>query len=194
MKTTIDTDENRLSAATPRAVGAAFVIIALLVTIDVILDLQEGATLLHVSGESLIVLVAVVGLAMLAQQARAERRALTAELAEIRGKSEQWRHAAMRWEREAGAAVRAFSDAVDQEFDRWSLTTSERDIALLLLKGMSMKEIAVARGTSERTVRQQAVTVYGKANVEGRAQLASYFLDSLSPPSTAAEATPNSSG
>jgi DNA-binding CsgD family transcriptional regulator len=62
------------------------------------------------------------------------------------------------------------------------LTAAERDVGLLLLQGLRHKEIAHARRTSERTVRQQALSVYRKAGVEGRSELAGYFLDRLMRP------------
>jgi putative tricarboxylic transport membrane protein len=66
---------------------------------------------------------------------------------------------------------------IEQEFDNWNLTIAEREIALLLLKGLRLKEIADARGTSERTVRQQAQAVYKKAGLEGRSELAAFFIE-----------------
>jgi DNA-binding NarL/FixJ family response regulator len=66
---------------------------------------------------------------------------------------------------------------IEQEFDAWNLTVAEREVALLLLKGLRLKEIADARGTSERTVRQQAQAVYKKAGLEGRSELAAFFIE-----------------
>ncbi len=74
------------------------------------------------------------------------------------------------------------SQHIDAQFDQWQLTPAERDVALLLLKGFSMREIADFRGISERTARQQATTTYAKANVEGRATLSAFFLEDLLPP------------
>ena len=65
----------------------------------------------------------------------------------------------------------------EKEFDSWGLSSAEREIALLMLKGLRLKEIASARGTSERTVRQQAQAVYKKAGLDGRADLAAYFIE-----------------
>ena len=81
---------------------------------------------------------------------------------------------------ETAVGRRAEADlrAAAVEFVR-SLSDAEREVALLLLKGVSLKEIAEARGTAERTVRQQAAAVYAKAGVSGRSELASYFLDAL---------------
>jgi DNA-binding NarL/FixJ family response regulator len=55
-------------------------------------------------------------------------------------------------------------------------------VALLLLKGLSLKEIATVRATSERTVRAQARSLYSKAGLTGRAALSSFFLEDLLAP------------
>ena len=63
--------------------------------------------------------------------------------------------------------------------DGWHLSKSEKEVALFLVKGMSLKEIAGLRGTSEKTARQQASQVYAKAQLENRAELAAFFLEDL---------------
>jgi putative tricarboxylic transport membrane protein len=68
---------------------------------------------------------------------------------------------------------------IEREFDRWELTCAERSVAHLMLKGMSFKEIARARSTSDRTVRQQAQALYRKAGLDGRTDLAAYFLEGV---------------
>ncbi|MBZ0120481.1 MAG: helix-turn-helix transcriptional regulator, partial [Sandaracinaceae bacterium] len=70
-------------------------------------------------------------------------------------------------------------EALARQFERWQLTAAEREVALLLLKGLSLKEIAEARGTSERTVRDQARAVYRKAGLAGRSELSAFFLEDL---------------
>jgi len=66
---------------------------------------------------------------------------------------------------------------IDSEFDNWQLSAAERDVALLMLKGLRFKDIADARGTSERTVRQQAQMVYRKSGLKGRSDLAAFFIE-----------------
>jgi DNA-binding NarL/FixJ family response regulator len=68
---------------------------------------------------------------------------------------------------------------VEEQFDAWRLTPAEREVALLLLKGQGHKQIAAATGRSERTVRQHAVSVYQKSQLQGRAELAGFFLEDL---------------
>ena len=71
---------------------------------------------------------------------------------------------------------------IENDFERWELTPAEKSVAQLLLKGMRLKEIARSRKTSERTVRQQAQSVYQKAGLDGRTDLAAYFLEDYLPP------------
>ena len=55
-------------------------------------------------------------------------------------------------------------------------------MALLLLKGLAVKEVAALRATSERTIRAQAAALYAKAGVTGRAALSAFFLEDLLAP------------
>jgi DNA-binding CsgD family transcriptional regulator len=85
----------------------------------------------------------------------------------------------------AHQVLSGLSQAIDAQFSRWSLSPSEREVAMLLLKGLSLKEVAGARRASEATVRQQAQSVYRKAHVSGRAELSAHFLEDLLMPETA---------
>jgi DNA-binding CsgD family transcriptional regulator len=83
------------------------------------------------------------------------------------------------WRRNAEQALAGFSRAIDHQFDAWQLSPSERAVALLLLQGAGHKQAAARLGRSERTVRQHAVEVYRKAGLQGRAELAAFFLQDL---------------
>lgn len=113
----------------------------------------------------------------------ASHRTLEGRVGELEGRLRVSSEEAERWRLEARQALEGLGAAIDRQCDRWGLTDAERAIALLLLKGLSMREIAEARGTSERTVRQQALAVYRKAGLEGRAELAAFFLEDLLLPS-----------
>ncbi len=65
------------------------------------------------------------------------------------------------------------------KFDAWKLTSSERDIALLLIKGLSIQEISDVRDTRPGTVKSQSSAIYQKAGVTGRNELAAYFVEDL---------------
>jgi DNA-binding CsgD family transcriptional regulator len=86
------------------------------------------------------------------------------------------------WRTRAERALEGLGRAVDEQFGAWQLTPTEREVALLLLKGHGHKQIAAATGRSERTVRQHAVAVYQKSGLQGRAELAAFFLGDLTVP------------
>ncbi len=82
-------------------------------------------------------------------------------------------------ERTLKAASGAFHQLIEESFDAWSLTPSERDVALLVVKGLSITEIAGVRQTKEGTIKAQCNAIYRKAGVSGRTQLLSLFIDEL---------------
>ena len=87
-----------------------------------------------------------------------------------------------RWRAEARSFLNGLGEAIEAQFSRWNLTEAEREVALLLLKGLSLKEIAAIRVTSERTIRAQARSLYSKAGITGRAALSAFFLEDLLAP------------
>ena len=62
-----------------------------------------------------------------------------------------------------------------------SLTSAERDVALRALAGASNREIAVARGSSERTVANQLSSIFKKLGIGSRAELAWRMADLEAP-------------
>jgi DNA-binding CsgD family transcriptional regulator len=106
--------------------------------------------------------------------AQGRERVLASSLEEARLEAE--RHA-----KTADALIKGVGDKMDKQFEVWGLTPAEKEVAALLLKGMRHKEIGKIRQTSERTVRQQSLSIYRKAGVEGRTELAAYFLEDLLP-------------
>jgi DNA-binding CsgD family transcriptional regulator len=77
------------------------------------------------------------------------------------------------------AASGAFLELMEDSFLRWGLTPSERDVALLSLKGLSVAEIATLRQTRAGTVKAQCAAVYRKAGVGSRAELLGHFVEDL---------------
>lgn len=73
----------------------------------------------------------------------------------------------------------AFMELLEERFQEWKLTPSEKDVALFSIKGMSTQDISELRKTSEGTVKAQTNAIYRKANVSGRPQLLSLFIDDL---------------
>lgn len=128
--------------------------------------------------ESLPVIITSVGLAILfqvTQRQHEEQMALIRDLDVARVQGQRWRS-------EARLLIDGLGKAMDEQFTRWNLTQAERDVALLLMKGLSVKEVATVRATNERTVRSQARTLYSKAGLSGRAALSAFFLEDLLAP------------
>ncbi len=112
------------------------------------------------------------------RDAQCERNGLAIDLSQARADGDRWRAAASVYTLGLGQAIRA-------QFDSWRLTAGEADVAILMLKGLSHKEIAKLRHSSAATVRQQAAAVYGKSGLSSRAELAAYFLEDLFPSESA---------
>lgn len=86
---------------------------------------------------------------------------------------------AEKWRLEAQATLISLNEKINSQFCRWNLSKAEKQVAMELLKGLSHKEIANLRQSSEKTVRLQAASVYRKALIDGRAQLSAFFLTGL---------------
>lgn len=82
-------------------------------------------------------------------------------------------------DRSMRAARGEMAEVIDGFFTDWGLTPSERDVALMVLKGIDNDTIASLRGTAPGTVRAQCTAIYSKAGVDGRAQLFSVFMEEL---------------
>lgn len=152
-----------------------FAAIGALIAIDVVSDLTQGSSASHVVFEASAMAIALAGVALLLLRLRAvqrERRRLDRDLHLTRAEAERWRT-------ETRDLLAGLGEAVSQQFERWELTPAEQEIGLLLLKGLSHKEVADVRATSERTVRQQAFALYKKAGLGGRAELAAFFFEDL---------------
>ncbi|SRR6056297_126686 len=63
------------------------------------------------------------------------------------------------------------------KFDEWSLSSAERDIAMFMLKGLSIADISAARSTAEGTVKAQTSNIFRKTGVSSRMELMSLFMD-----------------
>lgn len=71
------------------------------------------------------------------------------------------------------------SQVIQKDFVEWKLTESEKEVAILLIKGLSMNEIGEFRGVKEKTVRQQATSIYTKSKCPNRHELAAKFIEDL---------------
>jgi DNA-binding CsgD family transcriptional regulator len=166
--------------------------VAVLTGVDLAMDIGHGIDPSHAVAEGLVVLTGLAGASwMITRLGAVSRRARTlghraealeADLARSRAALAVSRQEAERWRAEVRHLASGLGDAIDRQLDRWGLSQAEQEVALLLLKGLSHKEIADVRGTGEATVRQQSASIYRKAGLEGRHDLAAFFLEDLLAP------------
>lgn len=167
--------------------GALFLVVALLVAEDLAADAEAGIGGLHMILEAISLGVAILGVVVAARQLWCALRRAD----QLQGDLQRTRADVDRWRGEAEALLSRLGVCLDQQFDAWGLTDAEREIAILILRGLSYKEIGNARGTAERTVRHQALAIFRKAGLAGRAEMAAFFLESmLGPARRAAEEEP----
>ena len=70
-----------------------------------------------------------------------------------------------------------FSTICRELFKSWGLTKSEAEIAHLLLTSKSLKNISAFRFTSEGTLKNQARSIYQKAQVKNRIEFMALIID-----------------
>jgi DNA-binding CsgD family transcriptional regulator len=107
-------------------------------------------------------------------QQHQEQVRLIQELSLARKEGSEWRHRAQ-------VHVTGLSQEIERQFERWDLTIAEKEVGIMLLKGLTHKDIAALRGTAETTVRQQARAIYQKSGLQGKSGFSAYFLEDLLP-------------
>lgn len=142
---------------------------------DLVADLSHGADTEHMLKEAVIVSLSIIAIAWLMwglRQQRLEIRSLQEELATANSQQTQPKKYVLEARKNLG-------NVVTQQFSEWGLTGSETEVGWLLLKGLSLKEIAIVRSTQEKTVRQQASSIYKKAGISGRHAFSAWFIEDI---------------
>ena len=70
-----------------------------------------------------------------------------------------------------------FERVIHAKFDDWKLSSAERDVTLLIIKGLAIAEIAEIRGTAQGTIKAQSTAIFRKIGVSSKAELMSLFMD-----------------
>ncbi|HEY7475569.1 MAG TPA: LuxR C-terminal-related transcriptional regulator [Vicinamibacterales bacterium] len=169
------------SSALPRRWAAAAVVggLILLLGLEWRDEANRNWSSMAIALVDVLPVVAVsVGVMFLIQVTRRQRDENLALLRDL----EVARLQGQRWRAEARTVLSGLGEAIEAQFSRWNLTEAEREVALLLLKGLSLKEAAAVRATTERTIRAHARSLYAKAGLTGRAALAAFFLEDLLAP------------
>ena len=173
-----------------RNLAILFGLAGALAAVDLVADSGDGTKIGHLLIEGSIVAACLAGAWLAARRIRAldrSERAARAHADLLGERLTATRVEADRWREEARDLLQGLGAAIERQLQRWQLTPAETGIALLLLKGLSHKEVASARGVGEATVRQQSRAIYQKAGVVGRHELAAFFLEGLLAPPAANE-------
>jgi DNA-binding CsgD family transcriptional regulator len=150
-----------------RIIIAVLVIIMLLNGMDVFVDINLDVPIWHILGESAIVIISGIAAVFLIYDLRLRSVSLNhlaySQIHSLSGKIETER--------------KYYGQVIQSQFNDWGLTLGEQQVAILILKGLSLKEIATVRETKEPTVRQQASSLYAKSKLVGRHELSAWFLE-----------------
>ncbi|MBN2646689.1 MAG: response regulator transcription factor [Thiotrichales bacterium] len=161
--------------------AAIFIYMTLFLSVDIYEDQQISGNNWHVTWELIGALVSLIGAGILIRQILLQHAQLKHTRQQLDAHQHQLSHLDARYQQLA----HDFSNSIDQQFEAWQLTDSEKQVARLLIKGLSLAEIAALRETKEKTVRQQASNLYTKSGLDGRHALTAYFLEDLLTPTTA---------
>lgn len=157
--------------------GIGVVSFGLLMALEIVTETDDvELTDILVDGLGLLLMVSTtVGLALLfhrMQNQHDEKLDLIRSLDIARAEGTEWR-------KKAEAHLQGLRNELDAQFGRWGMSVAEKDVGMLMLKGLSHKEIARLRGTTEATVRQQAQSIYQKSDLPGKTAFSAYFLEDL---------------
>lgn len=161
-----------------RVIGIALAVIAIFLAIDIISDAYEGAPAWHLGVEATVVIAALYGLKRILRRNQILAKAVRQKDKDLAALNAE----ASRWRQQAQAHLKGLASAVDAQLEAWKLSHAEKEIAFLLIKGHSLKDIAALRNTSEQTARKQALSIYEKSGLSGRAELAAFFLEDFLAP------------
>ncbi|MFO0072455.1 MAG: helix-turn-helix transcriptional regulator [Gemmatimonas sp.] len=181
----ITVESDTLTGAWPPVLIGFLLLIVVGGLTDIALDRPQSWFTAHIAVEVGMVAVSLSFAVLIFSRWRRSQQALNAAQASLaataRELAERQAERAV-WRANAEQALAGFGLAIDRQFTTWQFTRAEREVALLLLKGLGHKQVAASLGRSERTVRQQAVDAYRKAGVQGRSELAAFFLADLALP------------
>jgi len=152
-----------------------FTLIAVVSAYDIISDLSHGTSYTHIAQEIILLSLSFFALLILLAGFRKQQ----IEINDLRSSLQQSENSRQLPAQYVLEARKSLADMVSQQFSDWSLSRSEQEVGWLLLKGLSLKEIASLRETKEKTVRQQASAIYKKAGVNGRHTFSAWFIEDI---------------
>lgn len=156
-----------------KIVAISLLVIMVLNLMDVMTDIKLQVPVWHIVEESFIVFISGVMAIYLIFEMRRRTRSLRNLSRDLNETQDRLVNMTEHFKQ----ARHQYFEAIQTQFSQWQLSKSEKEVAILLLKGLSFQEIATVRDTKEKTVRQQASSIYGKAELDGRHELAAWFFE-----------------
>lgn len=151
-------------------------LIMILIAWDIIADIRSGVDPAHMLIEGLAGTLVLVGIVIIwHRRILPMRTALVA----IEASKRKLELELQQWKESIAPYAQGVQQEIDRQFTAWGLTPAEKETAFLLLKGLSLKEIAEVRGVTEKTVKQHNQAIYQKSSLKGRAELSAFFLEDL---------------
>jgi DNA-binding CsgD family transcriptional regulator len=147
-------------------VSSILAFISLFLLIDTYADFKTGVPLYHSITQTFVILISAVGIYWIWKNHLSFQSLLNQKKNKIQ-------HLTIK-NKELSAGI---GTAIDRQFNLWDLTSTEKEIGFLLLKGCSLKDIALYRNTAQITVRQQSAKIYEKSKLSGRAELSAFFIE-----------------
>ena len=142
---------------------------------DLLTDLSHGASFSHIFKEGFIVVLALILVVWILY----EQRQQTIQILNLKKELLESEQQKAKPNSYVITARKQLSEVISKQFDEWGLSSSEKEVGWLLLKGFSLKEISALRETREKTVRQQASAVYKKSGLSGRHAFSAWFIEDL---------------
>lgn len=142
-------------------------------------DLRTDASLFHITADAIFGFSSVLAVILIWARFGRKHIDISEQLIQAKTEKEEASVLTAHWKTKAEQLKEGIAQEIDQHMNEWRLSTAEKEVGLLLLKGLSIKEIASLRGTSEGTVRHQSLSIYSKSGVTGRSELSAYFLEDL---------------
>lgn len=146
---------------------------------DIWFDFKHGIPVRHLFFEILVFFICLFGFNFFISKFINFQKKQSAEMTSIKVELNDKDHQLSGLKQRLSAYKESFAKDLNETFKKWRLTKAESEVAKLLMKGLSIKEIAEVRHSHENTVRSQCTSIYKKSKLSNRSQLSSYFLDDL---------------
>lgn len=149
---------------------------------EIIIEFASGETLAEMINDLFRFTLSAIVLVIFVVEYLNQQKAL----GDLRGQLSSARGQLAKLDTKSNKLASQYRAVMQKQFDAWQLSASEQDVVIMMLKGLSFREIAELRETREKTVRQQASSVYRKAGLRSRNELAAWFFEDMLEPLPAA--------